>query len=142
MGVGGLVAAVAGECVVHVGQGHHLGGDGDVVPLGGDDHHRQLRAPAAEGLQHAEAVQPGHVDVQQEQIHVEAAVEQLQRLDAVLRVEVFVIIPQNVGQKPAVQGESSVIRMVSLAYIKSPLLMAGGAADGRGRGTSCGRRGE
>ena len=33
VGEGGLVAAVAGEGVVHIGQRHHLRGDGDLVPL-------------------------------------------------------------------------------------------------------------
>ena len=77
-----------------------------VVVLGGDDDDRQLppQITVLQGGQHTEAVQPGHVDVQQEQIDVEAAVEQLQRLHAVPGIEVFIAVAQNIGQQLTVQG--------------------------------------
>ena len=49
-------------------------------------------------LEHAEAVEAGHVDVEQQQVDVELGVQQIERLHAVVGIEVFVADAEDFGK--------------------------------------------
>lgn len=73
------------ERLVILGRGND---DGDLLQSVALLHH----------LEHAEAVEAGHVDVEQQQLDVELGVQQLERLHAVVGIEVFVAAAEDFGK--------------------------------------------
>ena len=76
------------------------------ITFGGDHDDRELLQPAAalHQLQHAEAVQLRHMDVQQQQIDVRVLLQQLDGLHAVFGIQIGIAVPQNVVQQHTVGG--------------------------------------
>ena len=74
--------------------------DERLVILGrGDDDEDLLQSVALlHHLEHAEAVEAGHVDVEQQQVDVELGVQQLERLHAVVGIEAFVAAAEDFGK--------------------------------------------
>lgn len=73
--------------------------DERLVILGRGDDDGDLLQPVVllHHLEHAEAVEAGHVDVEQ-QVDVELGVQQIERLHAVVGIEVFVAVAEDFGK--------------------------------------------
>ena len=74
--------------------------DERLVVLGRDDDDGDLLQPVAplHHLEHAKAVEAGHVDVEQQKIDVEFGVQPFERLHAVVGIEILVAVAENFGE--------------------------------------------